>query len=1164
MNNESGLSEVIAAVLLIALVTASMGIVAVVLTSNIIPTEVPHMDFDACNDSNKIYVYHAGGDTIEPVAEKVTFKVLDNEKRLLYEQALVKNWSTGEVINISGNVNAKYIQLIARTGEGDTLIEWTDIRPCKGIGRIPITTSPTPTASISPTPTETTSPTPTETTSPTPTETTSPTPTSTQDPECWVSPHISVSPSKSGDAPFTVTFTDVSDHYGGYINSWSWNFGEGSTYSTEGPHTITYSNPGTYTVTLDVGNECGASSGTFEEITVNAYCPSVTASFTSNVNTGYAPLSVKFTDTSSGSEPVTSWAWDFGDGTVNTTVKNPIHTYNSAGTYPVILTAFNSCGSYATATGTITVTDCPPVTASFTTNVSSGYAPLSILFTDTSSGTEPVTSWEWNFGDGTVNSTVKNPVHTFSSPGTYPVILTAFNSCGNHASTTGTISVTNCPPVTASFTTNVSSGYAPLSVLFTDTSSGSEPVTSWEWNFGDGTVNSTVKNPIHTYSSVGTYPVTLTAINSCGNHVSVTATITVTDCPPVTASFTTNVSSGFAPLSVKFTDSSSSSDPITTWNWSFGDGSLNSTLQHPVHTYTTGSTYPVILTVSNSCGNRESATSTITVTTCPPVTAAFTSNVSSGFAPLSVKFTDSSSSSDPITAWNWSFGDGSPNSTLQHPVYTYSSAGTYPVILTAYNSCGNRSSSTGTITITNCPPVTASFTSNVSSGFAPLSVRFTDTSSSSDPITAWNWSFGDGSPNSTLQHPVHTYTTGGMYPVILTAYNSCGSRSSSTGTITVTTCPPVTPSFTYVKQTNPRGRIFFDDFEASFSGWSQSGTVNGRYTGTPKYGNYDVQLSDNGSGDGRIWRTISTAGYSNIIVSFALGAVLNNNNEDVRSEWSADNGGSWTDLALINRNGADNQLHDYSITLPETAANNAQFSIRFRIRKSESDDYGYVDNVEVTGIPTSINYQFTDTSTSSVPITARNWSFGDSTANSTLQNPSHTYSTAGSYRVILTVINECGNNASISKRISTGSNYYYGQWDRTVMEPAGVYPANRIRFADSAASGYGSDMTNWPVPIIGRAENFSVQYDADLTITEGAIYTFYLTSDDGSWFWLNGNQIIDNGGLHAPQMRQTSLYLAPDTYPIQVKMFENTGQGVLHLEYSSPTMARDFVNAEFV
>jgi len=145
----------------------------------------------------------------------------------------------------------------------------------------------------------------------------------------------------------------------------------------------------------------------------------------------------------------------------------------------------------------------PPVTA-FTANTTAGLAPLTVQFTDTSTGGP--TSWAWSFGDGGT-STTQNPQHTYAAPGTCSVNLTATNEYGSDEETK-TDYITVYAPVTAQFSANITGGTAPLTVQFTDLSTGGP--TSWLWTFGDGNT-STAQNPQHTYTTAGAHTVTLTA-----------------------------------------------------------------------------------------------------------------------------------------------------------------------------------------------------------------------------------------------------------------------------------------------------------------------------------------------------------------------------------------------------------------------------------------------------------------------------------------------------------------------------------------------------------------------------------------------------------------------------------------------------------------------------
>ncbi len=166
----------------------------------------------------------------------------------------------------------------------------------------------------------------------------------------------------------------------------------------------------------------------------------------------------------------------------------------------------------------------PPV-AQFSGSPTSGSEPLTVNFTDLSTGS--ITSWSWTFGDGGT-SAAQNPSHQYTSTGTFTVSLTVVGPGGSDAEVKNNyITVSPCVAPTANFVGSPTSGTAPLTVSFTDQSTGSP--TSWSWNFGDSGTSG-AQNPSHVYTGAGNYTVTLTVTNSCGsdqevktNYISVTA-----------------------------------------------------------------------------------------------------------------------------------------------------------------------------------------------------------------------------------------------------------------------------------------------------------------------------------------------------------------------------------------------------------------------------------------------------------------------------------------------------------------------------------------------------------------------------------------------------------------------------------------------------------------
>ncbi|MCX9078892.1 MAG: PKD domain-containing protein, partial [Candidatus Methanoperedens sp.] len=308
--------------------------------------------------------------------------------------------------------------------------------------------------------------------------------------------------------------------------------------------------------------------------------------------------------------------------------------------------------------------------AAFTQDRASGQAPLIVRFSNQSSG--QITSYSWNFGDGGT-SPDPNPTYTFRSPGIFNVMLTVTGP-GGSSNVARQINVQSATAPVAAFIQDRVSGPSPLTVNFTNKSTGQ--ITAYNWDFGDGKTK-TEQNPSYQFTAVGTYNVILTVIGPGGSS-SVTRKITVEDpvVPPPVAAFNTDKNGGDAPLPVQFINQSTGQ--IQSYNWDFGDGTT-STDANPAHTFANPGDYTVTLTVIGP-GGQNTAQTKIAVTQKPnaPV-AALSANPTSGNTPLAVQFTDQSNGQ--ITSYLWDFGDGT-QSTDKNPSHTYNTAGTYTVKLT--------------------------------------------------------------------------------------------------------------------------------------------------------------------------------------------------------------------------------------------------------------------------------------------------------------------------------------------------------------------------------------------------------------------------------------------------------------------------------------------------
>jgi PKD repeat protein len=752
------------------------------------------------------------------------------------------------------------------------------------------------------------------------------------------------------------------------------------------------------------------------------------ASFTSDVSSGVAPLTVNFTDNSTNTP--TSWSWDFGDGNTST-VQNPSNIYTSAGTFTVTLTVSNDSGSdYTTSVITVTSAGSVPI-ANFTPDVTTGTVPLTVNFTDNS--TNSPTIWAWDFGDGNT-STLQSPSNTFIKTGTFNVTLTATNASGSSTPYTSTITVTPAGSVpVANFTPDVTSGTVPLIVNFTDNSTNSP--TSWAWDFGDGNT-STLQNPSNTFTKKGAFNVTLTATNANGSSTPYSATITVmpSDSIPV-ASFYSDISSGDAPLKITFTDNSTNSP--TSWAWDFGDGNT-STLQNPSNTFIKTGTFTVTLTATNASGSSTPYTSTILVNSSGVPVAQFAADIYSGVAPLTVNFTDQSINTP--TSWLWQFGTSS-SAIIQNPSYTFNSPGAYTVKLIVKNSSGtNTTSQTINVLSATALPV-AKFIASVDSGNVPLTIYFTD-STSQNP-TAWNWDFGDGT-NSTDQNTSITYTVPGTYTVILTASNSNGSNGvskiitakkssiapiASFNTTNSKGIPPLTINFTDKSLNNPNS-------------WNWD------------FGNGDVSSNQNPS------YTYNTSGVFKVTLT-------------------VDNGNGTADTSV-------------TITIDSTTA-----------RFTEDSSSGFA--------PLVVNFQ--DKSVDSP--TNWEWNFGDTASgklnNSTQQNPSFTFTRPGTYTVTLKegngttfdsttgVIQVLGDSSEILNVYNIQQNDSTVLFDTTILYTRGhrATTINSTRALKVCADGATATFFNFDCPVGVNPKNIVFRMHDDPTMANKSMYGYFNPSKYG-------------------------------------------------------------------
>ncbi len=588
-----------------------------------------------------------------------------------------------------------------------------------------------------------------------------------------------------GCANLSVRFTDQSTNN---PTSWAWDFGNGQLSDQKNPTAI-YTVPGVYTVRLTVRNSSGVDGVTRTDyITV---FPSARIDFRASTTVSCAPAVIQFENgvTIQGTGNVSSYEWDFGDGTTSND-PNPQKTYTTLGFFTVSLRVTTDNGCVVNSTRQRFIRILGGVTPNFDfKNLDACSTPIGVIFDNQSTGPGNL-SYNWSFGNGD-GSTDRNPTTSYNAIGNYNIKLVVSSSFGCADSITRPINITG----------NATSFEAPastcpgkeISLLNT-----SEPLpTAAEWDFGDGTSSFEI-NPRKVYTTPGTYTIRLTnRYRDCDGTV--TKTITVTNPPDVDFS-ADNPAGCRTPHTVQFQANAPSA---ASWLWEFGDGQT-STDRDPSHTYTNFGTYNVRLriTTADSCTSTILKSDFITVT--PSLTPQILNSSAGGCVPFTYTPQLEPSTIADIASYSWDFGNG-VTSTSPNPSVTYSNVGTYTVRLTVVTNGG----CTESITLSNAIKVgtkpTVDFTVDKTSSCAGDPFTFTSTAT---PADEWRWEFGEGGTSS-AQNPYYKYIDTGLYSVTLIAINN-GCRDTLTKQDLVRVMAPVA-KYRPVFDCNNRLTVRFED-----------------------------------------------------------------------------------------------------------------------------------------------------------------------------------------------------------------------------------------------------------------------------------------------------------------------------------------------------------------
>lgn len=322
---------------------------------------------------------------------------------------------------------------------------------------------------------------------------------------------------------------------------------------------------------------------------------------------------------------------------------------------------------------------------------------------------------------------------------------------------------------TSSMNTNTITGCAPLTVNFTNNSPG----TGFVWHFGNGQTNSVTLNPSFTYTTGGTYTVSLVVYDTtkCVKKDSSFKVITVN--PKPVSAFTSTL----AHCSNTYSTSNTSTGLGLTYIWNFGDASPTTTLSSPNHTYTTSGMYTITLVTTNSFGCKDTLRQPINVFIFNP----------SASMDLICEGETASLTATGGTSYTWTPAATLNNQFIPNPSGNPTVTTVYTVTIENNAVAPSCLADIVTTVIVNPKPTAAfSYSLNPCGG----GVYYSDASTAS--ITAWNWSLQPvPAITSTLQNPYHFYPNGGTFTVSLIVSNQFGCLDTNKQVLSVPVPPPL-------------------------------------------------------------------------------------------------------------------------------------------------------------------------------------------------------------------------------------------------------------------------------------------------------------------------------------------------------------------------------------
>jgi len=838
--------------------------------------------------------------------------------------------------------------------------------------------------------------------------------------------------------------SDSTDNVG--IVEYRWDFdGDGVVDRTTTDDTTArgFGTPGTYATTVTVVDEAGNTDSASVSVTVEDQT-APTAEATVNTTSVEIGETVAFDGSgSTDNRGIASYEWAFGEGSA-ATGEQVTHTYASVGTYTVTLTVTDDAGNADTATVTVDVSADSPPSAALSASPTTVALEESVTFdASDSSDDDGIVEYRWDVdGDGSIDATTTTATtsHAFDATGIYDATVTVVDEAGNADSASVSVTVEDQTAPSADVVANATSVETGEAVAFDGSgSTDNVGVASYEWAFGDGTTE-TGEESSHSFSAEGTYEVTLTVTDAAGNTDTATVTVDVTADSAPTADLSANATSVSLDEPIEFDASASSDDDgIASYDWTFGDGAT-ATGQTVSHAYDAPGDYTVTLTVTDTAGQTDTATTRISVEDQTAPSAALTANTTIAGLGDTVAFDASESTDDVgIAEYRWDFdGDGTVDRTTTAATadYAYAATGTYDATVTVVDEAGNSDAASVSVTVEDRTAPSAAATANATTVEIGEALAF-DGSDSTDnvAIASYEWTFGDGS-TATGQQAAHAYASEGTYTVTLTVTDQAGNSDTATLTVEVTAdAPPAaalsaspttvaleeTVEFDASGSTDDDGIVEYRwDFDGdgaidrtgstptTTDAYGTTGSFDATVTVVDESGNTDTASVTVTAED----RTAPTADVVANATSVEIGEAVafdgsgSTDNVDIASyEWAFDDGTAATGAQASH---AWNSAGNYTVrlTVTDAAGNVDTATVAVEVTADAAPTASFVANETSVAIEESVGFDAAG-STDDEGIQRYEWTFGDGKT-ATGESVTHAYAGEGTYTVTLTVTDTAG------------------------------------------------------------------------------------------------------------------------------------------------------------